>query len=324
MYDYRAYGIGIRSSSVLPGLRARAAGEAGGFEVALPGLVPPAAGDVLLRRDEEDNDDEAEVRRPTADAVSLSFADGACYIVDVATRRIAGSWQPPLSFDDALVYLVGPVLGAALRLLRRSVLHASAVEVDGSALVLMGAAGAGKSTLTAALVEQGCPLITEDVCALASAPNVAGGGVPLVLRGGTRIKLWPESARALYGSDAALPLLVPDSRDWHKRFLDCSERMTNEEALPIAAVVSLERGEESAQPEATPVAGHERLLTLLANGYGSRLVRPDDRADELARVTALASQAPLFRLTYPDRFDALRDVAARVRELASRQTGAPP
>lgn len=316
MHHHRAYGIDIRSSVALPGLR-QAAAALGAFDLALPGVVPLGTGELVRRRDEQDNDDGAEVRRPAADALSLSFADGAAFLVDAAAKSIGSAWRPPLSFDDALVYLTGPVLGATLRLLRRSVLHASALEVNGRALVLLGDAGAGKSTLTAALVERGCPLVTEDVCALEVVP-AADGEAPQVLRGGTRVKLWPESARALFGREDALPLLVPESRDWRKRFLDCSERMTTADALPIAAVVCLERAGDVDRPEATPVAGNDRLLALLANGYGARLVRPDDRAAELSRVSAVAAQVPLFRLRYPDRFTALDDAAACVRELARR------
>ncbi len=312
MHRYVAYGVRITSTVALPGFVRSDTVDAPAFVATLPGDVPVGLGEVLRRRDEDDNSDAVEVRRPAADALHLSFADGATFYVDAAARRIDGAFRPPLTFDDALVYLVGPALGAALRLLRRSVLHASAVEVDGRALLVMGEAGAGKSTMTAALVDRGCPLVTEDVSAL----DVEGGS-PRVLRGGTRVKLWPESVRALRGRDDALPLLVPDSVDWHKRFLDCSGHMCREDALPIAAILSLERGGADEAPHLTPVTGHDKLLALLANGYAARMVRPDDRAAELARLTSIAQHVPLFRMSYADSFAALDGAAAAAQGLVA-------
>lgn len=318
MHLYRAYGVGFGSPVVLPGFATGSQRRADDYQVLLPGTVPEPAGEIVRRRDEDGNSDSVEVRRAGADAMHLSFGDGARFFVDAGARRIDGAWDAPLNFDDALVYLVGPVLGAALRLQRRSVLHASSVEVEGRALVLMGDAGAGKSTTTAALVDAGSPLLTEDVSALD-----LEGEVPRVFRGGTRVKLWPESVRALRGRDDALPLLVPASLDWHKRFLDCSERMSRHDSLPIAAIVSLERSITATEPVITPIKGHDKLLLLLANGYGAHMVRPDDRTDELSRLSKLAQRVPIARLSYPDRLDALPAAVAALRKHAAELEHSP-
>lgn len=318
MHRYVAYSVRVVSPVALPGFVRADSNDVTPFVLALPGGVPVGVGEVLRRRDDDDNSDALEVRRPSPDALHLSFADGASFLVDAKDRRIDGAWTAPLTFDDALVYLVGPVLGAALRLLRRSVLHASAVEADGRALLVMGEAGAGKSTTTAALVDAGCPLLTEDVSALD-----LEGEVPRVFRGGTRVKLWPESVRALRGRDDALPLLVPASLDWHKRFLDCSERMSRHDSLPIAAIVSLERSITATEPVITPIKGHDKLLLLLANGYGAHMVRPDDRTDELSRLSKLAQRVPIARLSYPDRLDALPAAVAALRKHAAELEHSP-
>ncbi|MBI1945872.1 MAG: hypothetical protein HYS27_09260 [Deltaproteobacteria bacterium] len=170
------------------------------------------------------------------------------------------------------------------------------------------------------MVDRGAALVTEDVAAL----DVPTQAAPRVFRGGTRVKLWAESVAGLRGRPDALPLLVPQSTDWHKRFLDCSGRMTSADAVPIHCIVELDRTADVATPQVTELRAHDKLLCLLANGYASSLVRPDDRADELARVSSVASRVPVFRLRYPDRFDALDDATACVRELALRRPGAAP
>lgn len=315
MHELRAHGVALAVPRDVPGFApcGQSCGEAP-LLVALPGEVPPPVGELLRALDEPDNADALEVRRPSSESLHLSFADGTSFHVDLAAGRIDCSWPSRFSLDDALVYLIGPVLGATLRLLRRSVLHASAVEVDGRALLVMGDAGAGKSTLTAALVDAGLPLVTEDVCAL----DVVDGAPIRVFRGGTRVKLWPESVRGLRGRDDAMPLLVPSSVDWHKRFLDCAERMTAHDSLPVAAIVHLERTVDVDSAELTPLRAHDKLLCLLANGYASRLVRPDDRADELARVSRVAQEVPVLRMRYPDRFEALPEVVDTLRRLVEK------
>ncbi|OGQ17541.1 MAG: hypothetical protein A2138_08395, partial [Deltaproteobacteria bacterium RBG_16_71_12] len=281
MRAFRAYGTTLRTDVGLPGFIGADDSEASdAFRLGLPAAVAPGVGEVLRRRDEADNEDRLEVRRPTDDSLHLAFADGTRFLVDGGTRRIDGSWHDPLTFDDALVYLVGPVLGAAVRLARRSVLHASAIAIGGGATLLMGDAGAGKSTLTAAMLDRGAALVTEDVAAL----DIPAQGAPRVFRGGTRVKLWPESVAGLRGQHDALPLLVPQSVDWHKRFLDCSERMMSADALPVRCIVALERSTEVDSPQPVELRAHDKLLCLLANGYASRLMRHDDRADELERV----------------------------------------
>ena len=73
-----------------------------------------------------------------------------------------------------------------------------------------------KSTLAAALATRGCAVISDDVVALS---RIADEYV--VHPGPPRIRLWPDSVRALYGSTDALPRLTPA---WDKRFLDLTGR----------------------------------------------------------------------------------------------------
>ena len=60
------------------------------------------------------------------------------------------------------VFLEGSVLAHALTAEGRLVLHASAVEVEGVALAIVGSPGAGKSTLAALLCAAGARLVADD------------------------------------------------------------------------------------------------------------------------------------------------------------------
>ena len=255
MPAHRVYCVDLRADTQLFGLPLCSHTTDAPWRVELPGTVPPPSGELLRRSDDDANDDALEARRPAPDAIALYFGDQTQFFIDEKQRPIRGRWPAHFSFEDALVYVIGPALGAGLRLLRRSVLHASAVEVDGRALVVMGEAGAGKSTLTASLVDAGQPLITEDVSALTTID-----GAPALFRGGSRIKLWDESVRALRGAADALPLLVPSSQDWHTRYLDAAARLPARVVTPIGVILVLERDSDANAPSLESLATHERAV----------------------------------------------------------------
>ena len=80
--------------------------------------------------------------------------------------------------------LVGQVLPLVSLLQGHEVLHASALAVDGGAVLLCGQVGAGKSSLALRLIAEGFPLLAEDVAAL----RVSDGQV-LVEPGATVVNL---------------------------------------------------------------------------------------------------------------------------------------
>jgi Coenzyme PQQ synthesis protein D (PqqD) len=88
-------------------------------------------------------------------------------------------------------------------------LHASAVAIDGRAWLLCGATGAGKSTLSAALLAHGAEFIGDDLTMI----DVGGGGAS-VPRGRTTMRLHPDTARWIPASSAAL-----DTRDGRGKWL---------------------------------------------------------------------------------------------------------
>jgi hypothetical protein len=82
--------------------------------------------------------------------------------------------------------LTGQLLPFAAVLQGLEVLHASGVVIGGRALAIVGAPGAGKTTLASHLVLRGAELLTDDVLAIEPAGDTvlahAGGGVVNVRR----------------------------------------------------------------------------------------------------------------------------------------------
>ena len=92
--------------------------------------------------------------------------------------------------EPVYTYLIGQVLSVALLQKQIESLHASAVAIDGKAIVLLGDCGAGKSTLTAALIGAGASLITDDLLVLDRAVDDR----LTAFSGARRLKLHPDTA----------------------------------------------------------------------------------------------------------------------------------
>ncbi|WP_152187696.1 phosphoenolpyruvate carboxykinase (ATP) [Georgenia satyanarayanai] len=81
------------------------------------------------------------------------------------------------------IMTTGTLLALQLYLRGSAVLHASAVERDGTAVAFVGHSGMGKSTLAALLCAQGARVVSDDVV------PVTTGDVPLVPLGATELRL---------------------------------------------------------------------------------------------------------------------------------------
>jgi len=130
--------------------------------------MPPAAepdGRVLAR---VAGDDGRGYTHTQAGAGYLLRFHGLCEVRIDGARR-AMDVRVSVGGDRAMVPLLvaGNSLAFVLTLAGERVLHASAVQANGSALAFVGAPGMGKSTLAALLCASGATLITDDLLRLA-------------------------------------------------------------------------------------------------------------------------------------------------------------
>src|SRR5262249_13008672 len=89
----------------------------------------------------------ASVRKQSLNGVSffeIAFADETLFVLSESGDEVWAAWPDSLTFEDTVTYLQGPILGCLLRIRGLQVLHASAVEVHGQGVALLGGAGFGK------------------------------------------------------------------------------------------------------------------------------------------------------------------------------------
>ena len=251
----------------------------------------------------------------------LDYGDGAQFVVDLEAKQIWGTYFAPLTMDDLVVYLCGPVMGFVLR--RRGVmaLHASAVVIEGQAVVLCGPSEAGKSTTAAALALRGIPVLSDDITALSASSEYVQ-----VEPGYPRICLWPDAVHDLLGHRDALPRLTPG---WEKRFLslDGSKASFELHRKPLGAVYLLApRSEEGDPPRIEELGAREALLELVQNTYMNWLLDRHQRAAEFDALSGLVSQVPVRRIVPhadPRRISELCDlILADAKRLAAERDSA--
>ncbi len=200
----------------------------------------------------------------------------------------------------ASLVLTHPVMAAVLRHRGVLVLHANTVLTDRGAIAVSGISGAGKSTTTAALVAEGCQLVTEDVTVLV--PR-AGHGVDALV-GVAEIHLRTETL-------SKLQLQVGDeSRQSlrNKTIVDVSEQLaTGPQTLKELYLLTTADREDVAMVELTGASLFEALQDCI---YGPLL--PEDTPASFETQVQLARTVRMWRIERPADSWSLREVVAAI------------
>ncbi|MFD2239261.1 serine kinase [Aureimonas populi] len=237
---------------------------------------------------------------------------GAFMIADDRTILV----DPAEGVDPRLIAfpLLGPVLALLLHRRGRLVLHASAVEIEGRAVVLMGDKGAGKSTLAGALVSAGHRLLTDDVLVLAP---TGGGGKPVVEAAAGQLKLHHESRAAISLAGSRMV-----DADLHPSITKRQHRLGGvfrTDAAPLGALLTLGRGP---QLHLERLARAEALQALIRFSYPVRFERSglgEEGMQRLFRQCAdLASTHFVGRLAAAAGLGRLGETVREIEALARR------
>lgn len=299
--NYRAYGLILKSSSPIPPLPCISSDSCcHDVEIQIGEPSPWAAHALRLplralqtyREKAPDASGRFSLGARGTEFFELRYADGTRFLVDRPGSRVWGFAGSGLTYQDVLVYLLGPVMGFVLRRRGQVALHASSAALADRAIVLAGAAGSGKSTAAAALALLGVPILCEDI-----SPLQECNGVTTIVPGYPRISLWPESVEALFGSAEALPAIV---HGWAKRYLPLDGIMARfaEEPKPLGAIYFFaDRSGLAPAPLIEDISQKDAALELVRNTYMNWLLDKAQREAEFDAVAALAASVPCFRLT---------------------------
>lgn len=307
-YLSRAFGLTIRSDFPIE--------ELPSAEGAPQNLV-----DLDIRRDDGLQAPEADgepaafrLRRPDGPPVDdLWWREVGAFRI-IGADRITYRPNPGVGPDLLTLPLLGTVMAAVLHHRGHMVLHGSAVEIDGRAVVFVGDKGAGKSTTAASLVASGRRILTDDVVALARAPD---GGL-MLLPGYGQVKLTQTATEAI-----ALPGGRVLDRPYagytkHRHVLggDFDSR-----PVGVSDILVLDRGNEM---RVEALTGHRAITALMRYAYltrfGAQLFSGEEARRFLAWCGDVARTVTVGRLEVPARLDAL----ARLDDYLSMRRPASP
>jgi hypothetical protein len=226
-------------------------------------------------------------------------------------RRIVGQRLGRGALEAFQTYLLGQVLSFALVKQGIEPLHCTAVVIDGGAVGFVGAGGAGKSSLAAAFLSAGAPLLTDDLLIITDE-----GGALTAHPGPPRIKLFPEVATRVLRTRSGtrmnrltLKLIVPlgaDGRCWRR-------------AAPLHALYVL-GSTRSGRPDIVirRLSPQRAFVTLVRNTFNTIVSDPSRLRSRLHLVGRVASAIPVKRLVFPRRLSLLPAVRAAIeRDLAA-------
>lgn len=219
------------------------------------------------------------------------------------TWQCEGATRP----EDAAIFVTGSGFGLLMHQHGRSILHASAIEVGGKAVLFCGPSGAGKSTLAAALASRGFGHVADDQCVLSD----LSGDAALVHPDGRAHKLWEQAIDQLDLAERSGPAVRSELRKFYVQ-----PGRASIAPIPLAAIYILAEARapdlaRGARVAITPFNLADAALMVRANAYRPAMVERLGQGGLYLEAAAAAMRAGgVFRLIRPMAFTDMDDVIA--------------
>lgn len=228
----------------------------------------------------------------------LAWPGIGVFHIDPRERRVKYRLRHGASPDALHEFLAGPIAAALLTFEGEDPLHGSAVSAGGRALCFLGEPGAGKSTLAAAFLQAGYPLVTDDLLAIRWQ-----GRRPVALPAYPEIRLWPATGRRLIREFGALPAVMPSTK---KRRLDPRNYPGGFARHPVSiqVIYELQPSKAIRRPQSQPLRPREAFMALTRHRYNTTLLNEPILTRQFHALSLLADRVSVRRLLVPRQADA--------------------
>jgi len=286
---YRLYGLSVRSPLALRCPRARGAADVS--------VQRRRNGQAWISDRSWSSRDWFSYRRLSDGSAFVRWRDLSEFVVSPDGAAIQWRRLPRITNEAFRGYLLSQVLSFSLIARGLEPLHGSAVAVDGKVIAFLGDCGLGKSSLTAAFLQAGCPLVTDDLLVLSrrGAGYTVEPGIP-------SIKLYPRVARRLLGARGAGPRMTPGTA---KMVLPVPLAMSVRGPLSLHTLYVLSRGRSVRITPLTPAAA---FLEIVRDAFNTVQLDAGRLASQFRFARRLATTARVRLLAYPRRLAGIEQV----------------
>ena len=223
----------------------------------------------------------------TGSGFLLRFRDCGEFAISADLSEIEVRPDPAGRPELLPILLAGTATAFVLTLRGQTVLHASAVALDGMALAFVGQSGRGKSTVAALLCLDGAALVSDDVLVVDPSPPVtcAGGAAELRLRDGAAVlaESRPDGTTRVTADDR----------------LAFALRAAPVEPLPLAGIVVPAPSHTATDVEIRRLAPSTAVFWLLAFPRIHGWCRPDVLSRDFAAISQIVNTVPVYDVTIP-------------------------
>lgn len=293
MFIYSAYSLNILSDVTLPGYSQESnAGASVTIRKTLrdTALIPPSARkEVAASR--------------TKNGLEFVFPFGSKYVVSegkvitIVSNRDA---DPRLE----ILALQGVIFAALMSQRGMMVLHASAIELGGKGIVVIGDKGQGKTTLGLKLLSSGGRLLSDDVTALSFEQGRA-----MIHPGPPVIKAWPDALGYVGVDPHCCPKLFDET---DKRLYCVPDSQTSATPVELSRLFFLQDAEVM---RLRKMGGPEKMMYLGASVYLSRFqdLRSEEEIGRDFDFSALLAQrCNAYMIERPHRLDFLEETCREI------------
>lgn len=300
---YRLYGLALASPLGLPcprsprtrhpDVRLRA-GSAARFARIRPRFAASGAGH-----------DWFSCRRLDTGSTYLRWAGLFEFLVSPDGRDVLYHLLPGATRESLSAYLLGQVLSFSLLALGTEPVHGTVVVIDGQAVGFLGDCGYGKSTLGAAFLRLGHPILTDDLIALQRTRSgyAVHPGMP-------RLKLYPSVAQRVLGVDRGATPLNPGTS---KLILPLGPVQAYPRPAPLRALYVLSDPRRQGRSiSIAPLSPAAACLELVRNTFNTIVADRARLATQFRLASGVARAVPFRHLSYPRSLSALPEVREAV------------
>lgn len=302
---YRAYGLTLRSTLPLP---CRLARSRGGCHAEI--IQEESLGGSSLAADRSHRGRPARFAcRRLSDGTAHVTCPGLFeFLISPDGRRIICRRRSDLALESLHAYLFGQALSFSLVAFGLEPLHATAVALGGRGVAFLGDCGYGKSTLGAAFVARGFPLVTDDLLVLARKGRRwwMEPGIP-------RMKLHASALGMLPGCRMGAIPMLPGA---DKLVVPLAPRQAVRRPVQLAGLFVLPSPRRSegrkSQVAVTGLSAREACLEILRAAFNLVVCDPRRLRRQFAFAVRMATTVPVWRLEYPRSLAALPRVCEAV------------